>query len=287
MKKNFDNDLPLSFDPEVNLQMENQLLELKLKAEFGAETFSCGDIPADVENAFLKNVLEFEKNYLQSGETKICDILGNPILKLETELSDPDFESDLEMVNSMLLKNNITVDFGGSYNTRTKYKFITEELLEESIFHAGIPGMMMHFIYEVFHPDHKIDLEIKSEKFISAWFEQDSDKLLWELADVIILPEGSSLKKDQLQKKLQNTFDRYILFSDCKYVIADVSFEVNDDTGMAFAEGVISYNALMTNHEAIAIQGPFKLYYCLEYGWWDICYFEFPGFEFNKGGYTN
>ena len=287
MKKNVDNDLPLSFEPEENLQMENQLLELKLKAEFGSETFLSGDIPAEVENAFLKNVLEFENNYLQSGETKISDIIGNPIWKPEPEIHDCELEASLAEVNGILLRHNIVVEFGGSYDNRTKYKFITEELLEESIFHAGIPGMMMHFIYEEFHPDHKIDLEIKSEKFISAWFEKDTDKLLWELADTIILPEGPALKKDKMKEKLLRTFDRYILFSDCRFVIAEVDFEVNDDAGMAFAEGVVSYNAQLANHEAIAIKGSFKLYYCLEYGWWDICYFVFPGFEFNASGYTD
>lgn len=278
MKKNFDDDLHLSSDPEETLRMENQLLELKLKAEFGANTYLGGDIPVEVENAFLKNVLEFENSYAQSRESKIHDILGNPVFRPESELDDMDVESHLKELNNSLLAHNIAVDFGGSYDNRTKYKFITEELFEESIFHTGITGMMMHFIYEEFHPDHRIDLEMKAEKFITAWFERDTDKLLWELADTIILPEGGTLTKTKVQEKLQATFNRFILFSDCNYVIANINFEVNDDAGMACAEGVVNYNALTANQEAIAIQGSFKLYYCLEYGWWDICYFIFPGF---------
>ena len=281
MKNVHDNDLPLSLDPEENLRMENQLLELKLKAEFGAETFLGGDIPADVENEFLKNVLEFENSYSQSEETKISDILGNPWMKPETELDDLEVEICLNEVNEMLLTKNIAIDFGGQYDNRTKYKFIIEELFEESIFQAGIPGMIMHFIYEEFHPDHKIDLEIKAQKFISAWFEKEPDKLLWELADHIILPEGSTLSKDKVKEKLENVFDCYTLFSECKYVVNDINFEINDDVGMAYAEGIVSYNAVLAKQEAIAIRGSFKLYFCLEYGWWDISYFIFPGFEFN------
>lgn len=277
MKKNFDDELNLN--TEGNLKMENQLLELKLKAEFGAETFSGGDIPPYVENRFLKNVLEFENSYLKSEEAKICDILGNPRFKPEPELDDREVELYLEQVNDKLQKHNITVDFGGSYDNRTKFKFITEELFEECIFQTGIPGMMMHFIYEEFHPDHKIDLESKAQKFISAWFEQDTDKLLWELADKVVLPEGSCLIKEKVKEKLNSAFSLYALFFDCKHVIAEINFEVNDDAGRAFAEGVVSYNALMVNQEAIAVQGPFKLFFCLEYGWWDICYFVFPGFE--------
>ena len=279
MKKNFDNDLHLSFDPEENLRIENQLLEFKLKAEFGAETFSSADIPAGVENAFLKNVLEFENSYVQSGETKIYDILGNPILKPEPEVDDCDLEACLQEVNNMLLRHNIAVDFGGSYHARTKYKFITEELFEEYIFQAGIPGMTMHFIYEEFHPDHTIDLGNKAKNFIMAWFKKEPDKILWELADRIILPDGSALSKEQIMEKLLMTFDCYSGFTECKYVISDINFEINDDTGTASVEGAVSYNATINGQETIAIRGNCKLYFSLEYGWWDIFYFHIPGFN--------
>ena len=253
MKNLHDDDLHISLDPEENLGMKNQLL-----------------------------VLEFENNYSQLEQTKICDILGNPSVKAEEELDELEVELYLNKVNEMLLAENIAVEFGGAYDSRTKYKFITEELFEECIFQAGIPGMIMHFIYEEFHPDHKIDLEIKAQKFITGWFEKDADKLLWELADHIILPKGSTLSKEQVNKKLQHVFNRYSHFADYVYVIANINYEVTNDAGMACVDGTVSYNALVGNEEAIAIQGSFKLYFCLEYGWWDVCYFVFPGFEFNE-----
>ena len=279
MKKNFDDDLHLSFDPEEKLRIENQLLEFKLMAEFGAKTFSGGDIPAEVENAFLKNVLEFENNFMQSGETRIYDILGNPTFKPESGVDDCDLDASLEEVNEMLLQHNIAVDFGGSYDARTQYKFITEELFEECIIQTGIPGMMMHFVYEEFHPDHKIDLGNKAKNFIMAWFKKEPDKILWELADRIILPNGSALSKEQIMQKLQTTFSCYSSFSECKYVISDISFEINDDTGIALVEGAVCYNASINDQETIAIRGNCKLYFSLEYGWWDIFYFHIPGFN--------
>lgn len=284
MKKMHDDDLPLSLDPEESLRFENQLLELKLKAEFGAHTVLDGDIPAEIENEFLRNVIDFETNYSKSEDVKIREILEYPFMKPEPQLYDWEVERYLDDVNQMLLAKNITVDFGSSYDSRTKYKFITEELFEESVFQAGIPGMMMHFIYEEFHPDHKVDLEIKAKKFISAWFDQDVEKIVWELGDMVILPRGSSIKKEKMQQKLQNVFNRYYNFSENTYAISDINFEVNDDVGMGYAEGVVSYTGIMTQQEAIAIQGRFKLYFCLEYGWWDIFYFDFPGFDFLDDG---
>lgn len=280
MKKDFDDDLPLSFDPEEQLRMENQLLDLKLKAEFGAQTFSGGEVPAEVQNAFLKNVLEFENSYLQSGEIKICDILGNPVLKSEPELEDRELEISLEEVNKLLLAHNITVDFGSSYNNRTKYKFITEELFAESIVHTGVAGMMMHFIYEEFHPDHKTDLFNKAKNFITAWFEKEPDKILWEMGDRIMFPGGTALTKEQIMQKLLITFSSFTGFSECKYVISEINFEISGDAGIACIEGAVSYGASINDQEAIAIQGNFKLYFFLEYGWWDIFYFIFPGFDY-------
>lgn len=253
MKNLHDDDRQLSLDPKEHLRMENQLL-----------------------------ALEFQNNYSQLKETKIGVILGNPCVKPEKELDDPEIELYLNKVNEMLLSKNIAVDFGGTYDSRTKYKFITEELFEESIFQARFPGMTMHFIYEEFHPDHKIDLEIKAQKFITGWFEKDAEKLLWELADHIILPNGSAVSKEKVQDKFRKVFNRYSHFSEYMYAIAVLNYEVTDDAGMAYVEGTVSYNALVGNEEAIAIQGSFKLYFCLEYGWWDICYFVFPGFEFNE-----
>jgi len=282
MKNINDSDLLLNLDPEENLRMENQFLELKLKAEFGAETFASSDLPADIENQFLKNVLEFEKSFSQSRENKVSDILGNPFMKPEAELDDLRIELYLNRVNKMLLEKNIAVDFGGEYSNRVKYKFITEELFEASIFPAGIPGMIMHFSYEEFHPDHAIDLEKKARKFISGWFDKDIEKLLWELADYIILPNGTTLGKEKVSEKLNQAFSRYSHFSEYKHLISDVTFAIDDESGNACVEGVVSYNALMAKNEAIAIQGSFKLYFCREYGWWNIYFFVLPGFEFNE-----
>jgi hypothetical protein len=281
MKNTYDDDQPLSLDPEENLRMENQLTELKLNAEFGAKTFLGDDIPENIKRIFLKNVMEYENKISQAEETTIFEILGSQPFQSEASLEDDQVRQSLQEVTDMLLLKNIVIDFGGSYDSRTKYKFITEELFEESILHAGVPGMIMHFIYEEFHPDHKADLESKARKFIAAWFEKDVDKLLWELTDHLIISEGITLSKEKVKEKFHNTFERYTRFSECKYVLGDINFEASDDSGIACTEGIVSYNALMENTEAIAIQGCFKLYFTLEYGWWDICFFVMPGFDYD------
>ncbi len=284
MKNIPSDDFPLSNDPEENMRMENQLLELKLQAEFGAKTFLDSRLPAAIENEFLKNVIEFEKSFSQSREVKICDILGNPLLRPEADLDDMEIERCLAELNALMLTKDIALDFINKYDARTKYKFITEELLEESVFQIGIPGMVINFIYEEFHPNHSSDLESKAIKFISAWFEKEKDKILWELSDDIILPGGSIWSRDRIADQLERTFEYYSTFLDRKYFITDVNFELDEDSGKGCAEGWVRYNAIIKNDEAISIQGPFKLHFTLEYDWWNIYYFVLPGFDFPESG---
>lgn len=282
MKKKIDEHLPMSNDPEENVRMENGLLQLKLKAELGAETHLSGEIPLWIENEFMKNVLAFEHNYSAGKNSKVSELLGKPKFKQAIELDDQELEAALADLITLMNKNQMAIDFIGTYESRTKYKFIVEELFNENVTDAGIPGMVMHFIYEEFHPNHKMDIETKTMKFMSAWFRRTTDELAWELADEIIPPNSLIWSKNKVIDKFKQIFDCYTAFSDDVFSVIDINFELNGNTGMGYSEGAVSYTAVIENHEAISIQGPFKIYFSLEYGCWDIYYFIFPGFNFSE-----
>ncbi|HEY5368676.1 MAG TPA: hypothetical protein VIJ75_06765 [Hanamia sp.] len=63
---NEENNLPeeekFSDDPEENLRLQNDFLEMKMMAESGAWFGGEGGLPPEIENQFLKNVMEFEKS---------------------------------------------------------------------------------------------------------------------------------------------------------------------------------------------------------------------------------
>ena len=67
-----------SDDPEEQLKMENEILKLKLNAELGGRFESLTDIPADIENLFLKNVIAFEHEHANADIKTVHDVLGNP-----------------------------------------------------------------------------------------------------------------------------------------------------------------------------------------------------------------
>ncbi len=282
MKKISENNLPLSYDPDENKRMENELLQLKLKAELGVEAHISANTPASIENIFLKNMLAFEKGLAEAEEINILELIGKPDFIPETKLEDLSVETALNKIMDLLNEKQIALDFLGTYDNRIKYKFITEELFEEKVMNVQLPGMIMHFIYEEFHPNHKLDIEHKAAKFITSWFSQEKEQLSFSLADALVLPDRRIWKKDKVIDRFAKVFDSYPQFKNGNYQIEDINYEIKEDIGLAYAEGLIKYTALAENHDVIEFEGPFKLYFTLEYEWWSIYYFVVPGFEFTN-----
>ena len=77
-----------SDNAEENLRIENELMKIKLKAQFG-EAFQMGmgeDITAEIENQFLKNVLAFEEAHVNAEYTTVYKRIGMPAYKPAEEL---------------------------------------------------------------------------------------------------------------------------------------------------------------------------------------------------------
>jgi hypothetical protein len=223
--------------------------------------------------------MAFENSYGKSKQVKIFDLLGRPDFKNADDLSDDLLDNELKKVTGLLAQNNMEVDFLASYDNRTKYCFITEELFDHEADDLKIPGMTTHFCYEEFHPNHKMDIDGMAKQFLSGWFEQTLDKSAWYFDDPFILPGGKKLIKNELTEKLRKIFDSYNAFTNCKYSIVDIGFELKDEGGMGYAEGFVKYDAVLESHENVVMQGPFKLYMSLRYGSWSIFHIVFPGFE--------
>jgi len=281
MKNMPENNLPLSHDPNENKRMENELLQLKLKAELGVEAHISKNTPPSIENIFLKNMLAFETGLTNAEEIRIYELIEKPDFIPEAKLDDLSLEAAFDKLMDLINQKQIALDFLGSYDYRTKYKFITQELFEEKVMNVQIPGMIMHFIYEEFHPNHRLDIRQKAEKFMSSWFGQEKDNLLFSLADELIQPDGKIWKKAKIMDKFSKVFDSYNKFKNGIYAIADINFELQEDIGLGYAEGMVKYTAITEAHDKIQMEGGFKLYFTLEYEWWSIYYFVLPGFEFS------
>jgi hypothetical protein len=274
------NEEPLSSDPEENLRMENELLKLKLQAQFGALSSEGGNLPPEIENEFLKNVFAFEQNRGDYKPTKVVELLGNPHFQKSEELDNVALKREYGRLEKLMQEKSIDVGFIRERDDRFKYRFITEELFHHET-DSGFPGMTTNFIYEEFHPDHEMDIKKRTDEFLGNWFRKEFNEYSWELNHEFILANQQTLTREQILKKIQALFDCYLEFRNCKVAMFEIKFELYDETqtGMGHSEGAVKYDAFLENGEVVHFEGPFKLYLSYEDGWWSIVYFVFPGFE--------
>lgn len=141
---------------EEELKAENDFLKMKIMLENGA-SFHEGDVdlPAEIENEFLKNVMEFERQFADHKTIRLFDKIGKP-----THFLHPAFLSDEEMKNAWqslsdyLLKHNISLEACSPNVSESElYRFAVEELFEFEMTDMNVPGMIQGFIYDEFHPD--------------------------------------------------------------------------------------------------------------------------------------
>lgn len=165
-------------DPSNNdlLKFENELLKLKLRTEFGMEQHgNSPEVTPEIENIWLNNVYAFEEQFKNAKRIKVFDALGRPDFKKSDELSPEEISEALAQIYLLMEKRGIALDCCCHYDDRTIYRFITEELFQNEMDDISIPGMVCHFIYEEYYPNHDYDLRHQTERFIRNLLESEWD----------------------------------------------------------------------------------------------------------------
>jgi hypothetical protein len=273
-----------SNDPEEQLRIENELLRIQLKAQFGNNFLveSNGALPPEIENQFLKNVLAFEDHHNGSAYTRIFDKIGKPEVKNYKEMKPGEISLEVERLLTLLQKHGIQLQFSaGPYPAETIYPFITEEFFEEMVEERSVPGMTDIFLYEEFHPNHQADITNRAHEFIRNWVQRNLNEYSTELSWHCINQEGVQMTREDVINRLKIFFEAFEYFGNDGYNIDEVSFQLQEEgtRGMGFAEGKLKYDAIMENGETIHYEGPYKLYMQLEDNWWCIFNFIMPGFK--------
>lgn len=283
-KKNYENEEKFSDDPEENLRLQNDFLKLKMMAESGAIMGGSGNLPPDIENQFLKNILEFEKMNAESKPLKVLDILKEPVFEKSIHLNGRDFETEYIKLQKLLKEFAIEVEFKKERSERFKYDFITDELFEHQTSFAPVKGMTTYFLYEEFHPDHEADIREMTEDFLNDYLNMQINDQKFYLANDHIEPDGNVVSKEELVKRFQDTFEIFKEINNGSFVIENIDFNLTTETndrseGMGNSEGGIKYSILLSDGKNIKIDGPFKIYFNKVYGMWEIFFFYLPGFN--------
>ncbi len=140
-----------------DLKDENNFLKMKLMLENGAifGKVENKSIPPEIEHEFLKNIIEFEKQYNEEKTIRVFDKIEKPVnFKPVAEIPDEAIDKAWEELSNYLEGYRINL-YVCSPNVSNKelYRFVTEELFEEEMIDMDIPGMMHEFTYDEFHPD--------------------------------------------------------------------------------------------------------------------------------------
>jgi hypothetical protein len=144
------------------LKAENEFMKMKMMLEKGAEFYSekeGNELPAELENMFLSNIMEFERQFEQHKTIKIGDKIGRPAhFKPVADIPDSEIGDAWKKLSQHLQQHGITLDAcSPNITPRELYRFTQEELFEYEITDMNIPGMMQGFIYDEFHPDYVYD----------------------------------------------------------------------------------------------------------------------------------
>jgi hypothetical protein len=278
---------PLGEDDNESLSTENEILKLKMQAQYGGVfgTMSDGLTP-EMENEFLQNVMKFEEQWNNRKMISVYELTGRPSYQPLSELTEDEVKSEILRLVEQMKTHHVELDVRGKYKAEVIYQFITEELFLYETEDIRQTGMTTHFSYEDFHPNHQLDIQELTMEFLKNWFEQcfDEDTLL--LNDQLFLLTDPTMPpvfitKEEVVRRIKKIFDSYQKFEDCKFALInfDVQWDEVNNRGMGFCEGGVKYNAILENGKTEPVEGPFKLYVSYEYGLWQVMHFVFPQFK--------
>jgi hypothetical protein len=262
-------------DSEGDLKFENELLKLKLEVEHGMRQEDTSSLSSEIENRWLNQIYSFEQQYNDAKRIKVFDALARPMVRKLEELLPEEVPGALDKLLTLMEERGIVLDCCCKYEEAIIYKFITEELFNCEVDDISVPGMVCHFIYEEFYPNHEYDLRRYSNEFLETLFVRkwERDYNLHSLS-LTVSYKGISYSKDEFSGIIL-AFQESRNFQLQEFEIVDVVFDV--DKGSAKVEGRLIYQA-SSNQETQFYSGDAELEFTLNFGYWYISKVQLPGF---------
>lgn len=255
-----------NYSPEERARMGAELLKLKLIAEHGAHIHMAEDslLSAEMELAWLQHITHFERLSKEAGYAKVYDFIGQPGYKKATELKQGDFETELDQLLSYMYERGVCLHFNEDEEAETIYRFVTEELFEETMNCYRGPGGEGHamFDYYSFHPDHVDDVTRYAFEYLDPLFKEPAWKgefLKYTHSDRVSV-DGIELNLDAYSEKMASFKKVYPLEDFVKWEMEPVSVNLENETAFV--------NGKLTLHSSVF---PFKIFFKLEYSLWCIC----------------
>lgn len=275
-------DEPLHDDPVQHLRIENEILAMKIRAEYGGTFHAGSGLPPEIENRFLKNVLEFEQRISTAKPVKVYDSIGKPDYIKADALRPEQAEQELARIEKLLAAHGIAVDFIRPRDALFRYRFITEEFFQMETWDVHLPGLMKCYVYEEFHPDHEITLRNHTATIVSAWLNRSLSAMKYHLCKNFMVPDGGLYPREKALARLQQALDQYAAFEHTQYSIDGILIFPRPGKlpvkALAHVDGTMKFVAVLKNGSRKTINGPFRVYYACEQDRWECFFIYVPGF---------
>ncbi len=251
---------------------ENELLKLKMMAEFGGNFTSIDEVPPEIEQQFLKQIISFHKKHEQSKMITVYNYIGRPAYNHANDLNDKEVIRDLNKLLKLMSRKGVMLSVLSETPKREVYRFVTEELFKIEVEDIKLKGWVNQFIYEEFHPNVEYDVRSavyyclqsifnKGHTFFEDYFSDD-------LKDSI----GLSTDTDELKEKIETFWAK---FNNTKLEQYDVaSSAIDKEAGVANVACNVSYKTQTEKgkrfkKETITIEFNLTRSKHME-SWWDI-----------------
>ena len=269
-------------DPSLDYDLENEMLLMKLKAEFGGspEFFGdegSGELDAPIKYEFLKSIYAFEQNFrLERMSISLFEYLGEPYLVDDKYLTDEGVSCQLQRVQRIMMEKQVILDTIYPTDDRVVYQFILEELLEEKVDEELIPGFFRHFIYEEFYPNHRRDIEEQIIQFFQHLSEQEFPSPCYYLCEEIVAGDIIITREDAINRLMQFAG----LFASLEITKLEfTSIQINNE--QAIVQFDICYSGQISPIEMIKVDQSGRLGLIIKDQLiWQIDSFDIPGVVF-------
>ncbi len=246
------------------IRHENEITKLKIQAEFGINLENTGNLNPAIENIWLNQILEYERNLVNNKKITIEEFLENPVFREVEEITDEELTIELQKLMVLLQEKKMVVDSVSGVEDREMYRFITKELFRVETDSCLPKNMIVCYIYEEFHPNDEYDLKRYTEEFVNSLTNKD-----------INLMQGFLLSENEEEKvKQENLLRRLNLFRNAFEKIELEEFEVSNlqiDSETAEIVFTYSYDVYLNEHgNGHQISNTGKIYFLKANEFWFI-----------------
>ena len=266
---------------EENLKAENDFLKMKMMLEHGAKFGGSenNELPAEIENVFLNNVMAFEKQFEERKTVRVFDKIGRPkYFKPVSEIRDKEIDKAWNELSNYLNKYSIDLDVcSPNITARELYRFTTEELFEYEMDDMNLPGFTTNFIYDEFHPDPVYDnSRLVQQNLLQEIFRKED--LFY---DIHYVKEGlifNNKHYDEFNSYKESVNRFKSLFDEIELLESDI---IHCNVGETICDVKGNYKAMArAGKNEIVYEGDFKVELILDdLGYWDMKRIEIDGFN--------